>query len=143
MQDINKKALSEIVTSIFLIVVVLAAVSLIGVLIKNTITPVKFSPEDLCINDPELKITSLCYNQQNSDLEITISKETSENIEQFYFIVGNSQETQTYCCGTDCKNCKIPVTEKKYYIYSNEKPEQVSIRLKKCVLSTKQVSICQ
>lgn len=139
----NKKALNEIISTIFIIGLAMLTLTTVFYTVKSLTKQVKFSPEQLCLSQP-LKITSACYNQQTKDLQITVSRLNLKQAEitQFFFIVKNEKESSSWNCG-NCGNCKILESgEKTYFISQETKPSEVSILLDACLLDSKIVSDC-
>lgn len=139
-----KKGLSEVVTSVLLITVAILAVTIIAAVVKNTAKQVDFSPDKLCIYDYNpLKIKSACYNQETSDLQVTILRNNIQQLEikEFSFLVNSGQDSSEYKCG--CNSCKILASgEKTYFISQSVKPEKVSIKFNSCLLETKKIDDC-
>ncbi len=142
----NKKASSEIITAVVLITIGILSVTIVWVIINNTIKQVQLSPEQFCLfeNNP-LAIQTACYNQETSDLEIKISRDNfkSRTITQFTFLIDSGKETSSWNCG-NCNSCKVLESgEKTYFISQEKKPEKVSIALDSCTLVTKGVKNCE
>ena len=143
MQNLSKKALSEIVSTVLIIFISLAAITLVFIAVKDITQKVQFSPEKLCLSQP-MEIKNTCYNSLTSDLQVTITRNNLEQemISSFIFLVDSNQETLSWQCG-NCNYCKVLDSgEKTYYISLDKKPDKVSIKLDSCILDTKNIQDC-
>ena len=143
MPSLNKRGLSQIITTVILIGLVLIAISLIWVFVSGLIQKsALLSPENSCIAPiPTLEILKACYNPSTSELEVVVSNNFEDKIAQFYFLV-DANEPLTFCCGVDCPGCKTPENSKRYYLSLSEKPKDVSLKLKSCVFREVKVWDC-
>jgi len=142
----NKKAISQIMVSILLIIIVLIIIPAfyIGVkkLIKDPLTSPQISCPDLQTLPP-IKIIKACYNQETQDNEITLSQTSDYKPVLIGFIVDFGQANKQFQCSSACSTCKISAeNSKKYYIYSNQKPNEISLLIDGCEIETMNVVDC-
>lgn len=144
--QINKKAMSNIVTVVILILVSLTALAIIGVLINNLIQKnLQMSPEILCLNEntkPQIILKSACYDSVNKDIIINIIRNSEKpKVTLLEFLLNFEKESQKFSC--QCANCKIlKIGEKNYYITSETKPKTVTLLANKCLIGLKEITDC-
>jgi len=148
---LNKKGLSEIITTALFILMAVVAVGLIWFAVHNLINKVYFSPSSFqnCLDIQMEKIVSIknaCYNTNTSDVEITILRQPSQiNIESLNFIINlNNGDVIKYNCGSGCSNCRLlsESQEKTYYAYLNNIPDSVKVAVSNCILDEKKLGDC-
>ena len=77
----NKKALSQIIATILILIITIIAFSVLSIIIINTTKTVSLSPQLSCFNlktKQILSIEKVCYNQQTHDIEISINRKIDE-----------------------------------------------------------------
>ena len=74
----NKKAVSQVVTTMLIIMLTISAVAIIGFAINNSIkNQLALSPKTSCLEmqfSPPIKIEKACYNLNTNDTELTINQ---------------------------------------------------------------------
>ena len=144
----DKKALSEVVAVLSLILISLAAISILWIIVKNLTNPeILLAPKqclDMQINPP-YSIEKACYNETSKEAVI-ILKKTMQNyqINNLYFIMNSVEESLKWRCGSQCQNCKLPITQtpKDFFISLNNKPNSVTLQINDCAIETKGVIEC-
>jgi len=132
----NKKALSQIITSILLVALVISSIIIISSVILNIVKKPLSSPEFSCINllsKSILELNSACYNPSSKDIEIKVKRKPSDNyIDSLTFNIIKSDNAQSlWTCGNSCGGCIIQDSgETKTYFFSQENPDlQVKVEL--------------
>jgi hypothetical protein len=148
LQKINKKGLSQVITSVFIILIVLASIGILFYSINKFIKPA-LSPEFSCIEaqiNPPIKIQLVCYNNQTKDIEINLERSIDEKIPVFSmdFIIDTGDSSETFSCSQSCKNCIILNSgeTKKYYFYQDKQPLTITTKISGCLLETKTIGFC-
>ena len=151
MQKIKtKKALSNIITTIIMISLVLVAAVLIYGAINNIIESKKLqlAPGTNCLDislKQQIKIQKVCYNSNSKELEITLSRERVQlKIEDLTFIVQYEEDASSWCCGKECEECEILEERiQTYYLSSEKKPKQVNLIVQNCdIKESEKVTDC-
>ncbi|MEK6878347.1 MAG: hypothetical protein AABY22_02000 [Nanoarchaeota archaeon] len=140
----KNKGLSEVVSVVVIILISIMAITILAAVVFKIANSPKLSPEYSCL-DLKIKnvasVESACYNQNTKDLEIKIKRNLAEQqISNIEFITDNNH----FVCGDFCSSCKILSQEsaQKYYIYTENKPAEVSIKINNCLISTKEIELC-
>ena len=149
MFKLNKKGLSDIISTVLIILLILVSVSLISMSVFKLVKNPALSPGESCPIiqfNKVVKIYKVCLNQETKDIEITLERNLDENylIEELAFVVDKNEKTNKYKCGDQCGECKIlnPGNIKTYYITTQENPDKLSLILNNCVLETKEINNC-
>jgi len=147
MQNIkNKKALSNVLTTMLIILITIAAIAII----YKSITPIflSLSPAISCIemqSQQILKIESACFNTRTNDLEIRIKRSLSEtNIESIKFLIETGTASNLFeCSSNSCSNCLVlEKGQTKTYYFSSENSKEVSIYISSCLLDKVKIGSC-
>lgn len=145
----NKKAASQIVTAVFLIMISVTAVAIIFTSIRTVISNPNLSPENSCLNlqlKSLITIEKACYNQQTKDIEITVTRNIDDKItlNTLGFIINTQPNSKKFSCNYQCGNCDIlsPGQTKTYYFQSNEVPSTIKVLSSNCLLSESEVKNC-
>ncbi len=150
MQNLNKKALSQVVTTILFVLVAIALIALLYAITINFLNKqVSLSPKISCIDlkiNKRILITNVCYNKNSEELELTVQRSISDDsLTSLDFSLDSSPSSQ-WSCSSTCGNCEIPKAgETKTYYFSltqEEKPLEASISFSSCILDTKKVVDC-
>jgi len=122
MRSIGKKAISEVIATVFLITLSIAAASIIGYFIFPMVNQAtNLAPTVSCIElktSPIITISNACFNEQTREIELTLKRDTKEiTINTISFIVRSIDHVKSFKCGLDCSNCNLlnKGTEKKYF----------------------------
>jgi hypothetical protein len=153
---INKKALSSVVVATLLIVIGIAAITIVAVNINTFLksSSTQLSPTINCIDlqsKSTIQITSACLNEDTSEIELTIKRSLSNSeISQLDFLLSSdiSSQTASYCCGLpDCESCALlKEGEQKTYFFPTSPSESFSksvVSIGSCELDKKTISVCQ
>jgi hypothetical protein len=146
----NKKSASQIITSVFLIMISILSITVIYFSIKNMIASPNLSPKDSCLLmqlKTPLKIDSACYNISTEEIEVTLKRSLDNNIpiNSLDFAFNLPSSDKKFSCSDKCSNCKIIASgeSKTYFFTSSEKPSNVKILVSNCLFAEKEVSECQ
>ena len=146
----NKKAVSQVVTTMLIIMLTISAVAIIGFAINNSIkNKLALSPKTSCLEmqfSPPIKIEKACYNLNTNDTELTIKRNADDKIQinTLVFILNSGSGSDSFTCGNSCGNCQIlKIAERKiYYLNIDEKPTETSVKLNNCLIETKNIVDC-
>ena len=141
----NKKALSNIVASLVIILLSLVAVSTIWVTTKKLIDNVALSPEIDCLDikiQPPIKINSVCYDSINKQIKVELKRNFQELQINSISILSNSG--LEWKCSSTCGNCLILNSgETKTYLLNEEtQPAKITLAIEDCIIETKNVGNC-
>lgn len=153
---INKKAISQVIITVFLIMISVTAITILGILVNKTIKNAQFSPQVSCLEmqtslQPVIKIEKVCYNNNSNDAEITIRRNVDDKmqINSLIFILDSNLGRNSFSCGNSCGNCQIlNLGSKKTYYLNNLKNNQeqkltkVTIKVDNCIIETKSIVDC-
>jgi hypothetical protein len=135
----NKKALSQVVTTVIIIFFVLVLIGVVFATVQNLIErkQVQLSASIDCIDtisNPEIEIEKACYNLKTKETEITLSRKyLDKEITSLTFIINPDSDTSIWSCSKECGNCQILEGKKKtYYFNTKDKPEEVKIIIQDC-----------
>jgi len=149
MYNMNKKAISDIVTSVLIILLILVSISLVSMSVFKLVNNPTLSPGESCPImqfNKVVKIFNVCLNQETNDTEITLERTLDEKyqINSLDFIIDKNQETAKYKCGNQCGECKIlsQGSLKTYYINSNENSAKLDLIVNNCIIDTKNIINC-
>lgn len=140
----NKKALSNIIASLILILLSLVAVSMLWVTFNNLSTKIQMSPEINCFDikiQPPIKINSACFNSEKNQIEIELKR----NLEELQInSLGLITETGEWKCSSSCGNCVIlnEGETKTYFLEAETKPKEIIFKINECVVETESVGDC-
>jgi len=133
----NKKGISNIVASVFLIALTVIAVSLLSATISKTIN---LSPQMSCLDlklNPPVQIEKACLDSTLTT-RLFLKAKSSSDIGSLEVITNNAR----YLIGEGCGICKLPKEgETKLYPLS-EQASLVSIKINDCIIETKPVTSC-
>ena len=127
MQSIkNLRGVADVVASVLLIIVVVAAVGLVAVFVIRAVGEPKYSPLVSCIEmqtSDIVKIERACYNANSNEVEITLKRNFVEtDISHLNFEVSSSEGGGAWVCGEFCVECFVlePGIRKTYYFNLEE-----------------------
>jgi len=108
----NKKAISDVIATVLLISLSVAAVGIVSYFIMPMIKEdTNLSPIVSCIDlksSSPLTIQDACFNQQTNDIELKITRMAKElEITKLSFSITSNTNAKSFICKSDCKNCKI------------------------------------
>ena len=143
----SKKAISQVIATVLMILLALIAVGTIWITTKNVVDKVQYSPEIQCMEmtkNPTIRILKSCYNQETEDVEVTLKRAINDfEINKLNFVI----DSQKFCCGKpDCTDCEIlnPTQTKKYLFDFSEQPipKKISLSIDECFISQKEIGVC-
>ena len=135
MQKINKKALSDIVTGVLLILLGITLIIVVSFSV-NKLIDTQMSPEPCLFVEMEnpIQISRACYNGE--EIEVTLVQTRQFKINNLDFVLDSS----AYTCG--CGSCRIlNFGEVKTY-YLNENSESIKILIDGCPAKESQIVPC-
>jgi hypothetical protein len=144
----NKKAISEIITTVLIILGAILAMGLISVAITKLVKIPSLSPESSCLQlqiEKPIQINKACFNKEENKTQITLTRTVKESkINNLEFLLNYQTNANSWTCGNQCGNCIEPNIgqTKTYYFNTNEKAEQVSIKINNCVIESKELANC-
>lgn len=152
MIKLNKKAISEVVTSVLLIVLAIAGVSILSVYVFNISSNApSLSPQISCIEMQKtsaLKLTSACFNKETNEIEAIffLSSEAS-SVSKADFILSTGTEDVSLSCGKNvCSTCTLPSpgTSARYFFSpaNADKINKVSISTNGCFMNSVAIKSC-
>ena len=148
MQNLNKKALSEIVANILMILLSITLIALVSSSIFSLVKNPNLSPGTSCpiiqFNQP-IKIDSVCYNEEKQEVELTLSRNSDEKIkiESLKFIISDNSASESFSCSSSCGNCEILNNgEKKTYYINTLNNKKASLIANNCILEEKEIIKC-
>lgn len=147
MQSLNNRGLSQIVSIVLLIGVIIAAFAIISFYVLRLAHEPLYSPQGTCIklelNSP-LRINNVCYNENTKQIETTLSRSLNSNLTQIEF-VKSSSKTEKWKCASGCPDCTIlgEGETKTYYLDSSfEQDSTFIIAVDDCKLEEKKIVLC-
>ena len=146
LNSMNKSGLSAVVATTLLIVLVIASASILYLTVNQLTKEPLESPQLSCPElqtTPPISIGNACYNSETKDTEIILNKITNQQINLIEFILDFKPERQNFKCDNECGNCKILTQNSKtYYINSETKPKEITIKTNECELETQKILDC-
>ncbi len=150
MQDLNKKAASESLVTVVLIILALASVSLAGYSILNLVRAgdIRASPNYNCLDlttriTKPIQATRACFNT-DSEIEILIRRSSENiNIQSLSFVI----EDETWRCSEICaENCEVlqEGTSKSYYLTPDQNPidKTLEVYVGSCLIDEIRITSC-
>lgn len=146
---IGKGGVSQVIFSVFIIIIAIISVSILFLSINKIIKP-SLSPELSCI-DLQIKkpilIKNACYNSKTEDIEITINRQINDQttIKQITFLISSNEKNEKYSCGDNCLNCNLLEAGKtQIYYFKTELKDLnlVSVNYQGCLLDKKEINKC-
>ncbi len=152
MHNLNKRAMSNLIFSVFLILLGTAIIATLFLIINTLITEkVDLSPDSSCLQlrlNNQLEVKSSCYNQNTNQIELTLKASTnSKNLNSLEFnIVSNNKISQKLSCGLTCSQCQVQEAgeTKTYFLPSSQESnvKEIFISQNNCELTRSIVNIC-
>jgi len=140
----NKKAMSQVIAVLLIVLLSLIAVTTVWGVFKSITERTQLAPEFECTQlsaNMPIRITDACYNPLTQDAEITLSRKLDTlDIKKINFIIGSN----TWCCGLpECSQCQILETGEKIYYFDYEtSPSSVALMIDKCFIEEKEIKMC-
>ena len=146
----NKRGVSGVVTTVMLILLGMAAVSIAGVYIMQVVKSPALSPELSCFDmqvNQDFQVNGACYNVSDGELMVIVQRSFEDlGISSFDFVFGGDGDSTSWRCGGTCGFCKVLDSgemRKYYFDFSDlDKPKEVEIRIDSCGLAKTKVTTC-
>jgi hypothetical protein len=134
----NKKGVSEIISTVLIIVLSIVLISVLASFVINLVKLPQLSPEKSCVKmqiNPPIKISNVCFNQETQELEVIVFRDNFEVFSLDFILDG-----EKYSCA--CESCSIleKQTFSKYFFAQDA--EKVSVVVNGCLVETKDVGYC-
>ncbi|MEK6888942.1 MAG: hypothetical protein AABW80_02430 [Nanoarchaeota archaeon] len=153
MQNINKKALSNIIAVVLVITIAVSSVAILSNYILELTRSPQLSPDDSCLNfqvNPPITILSSCFNKDTNDIQVSLRRsQNSPSVESinFHFQFEDGALTSYQAGGEKCVFCTILSrgTSKTYFFAVSEMPslpESVEINTLSCSLEKRRIVNC-
>ena len=149
--SLNKKAVSDIIATVSLVLLALLAVSILGAVINKVVNSAQLSPQMSCLEmktSPPIEITKACYNSSspNKDLQVTLKRKISTSIFSLDFIVSSASESSRWAVGGTCADSILLESgqTETYLIGPVSIAENIKISLEvdNCLLETEIIREC-
>jgi len=149
MQKLNNRAISGLVTTVFIIFLSISAIALIGYTINKFARAPSLSPELSCLEmstKKPISIENACFNPQTKDIEVTL-KRSIEDIQfnTLDFILLSSNNSSSWSCKSSC-SCIIPDASSKRTYYLNvdsiTSNSQIAVKINNCALAQALITNC-
>ncbi|MEK6918407.1 MAG: archaellin/type IV pilin N-terminal domain-containing protein [Nanoarchaeota archaeon] len=133
----DNRGVSQIVTTVLLLFIVVALVSIVFVFVLNYSAPLSLSPQS-CIdmqNNPPITVNSACYNSASDNVELMLSRGVDDySISSLKSSIIYDSHSSSWSCDPACSSCVILPTglTKYYYIYSSDKPNSLELVINDC-----------
>lgn len=148
----NKKGLSEVIAVVLFILMAVSAIAILWASARPLFT--SLSPEFDCTQariESSLTVKSACYNSETRDIELTLTRKFSDNLEvntMEFTIVFEGKENLEYYCGTGCEEAStIKPGETKTYFFNIEDLSGIKnavVGFNGCALvSSEQITECE
>jgi len=140
MQTLNKRGLSNLISNILIILMVIAVIGTLSAQTFKLINSPALSPETSCpliYSKNIIDIQKSCYNELTQETELRISR-TSEKI--LISSLKFSYDQETYSCGNTCGTCNILEQRETRTYYFPGNPEEITIFLNNCFMETKRIT---
>jgi hypothetical protein len=149
MFSMNKKGLSDVVATVFLILSAMFAVSLVGYALLGfvgaSLSPERFS----CVEEqisPTMTISSAIYNSNTNEVEVTVQRrlQSPTPVSSIEFNLISQSQSSNYACADQCGNCILVgpgMSEVYYFPVEGEIPEQIILSVSGCSLETKRIVV--
>ncbi|MAG07681.1 hypothetical protein CMI46_02600 [Candidatus Pacearchaeota archaeon] len=138
----NKKAISNIVASVLMILLIVAAIATLSTSVLNLVKSPALSPENSCpvlLSKKPIQIQSACYNSVLEETEIIIKRNNDKTtINNLIFSLDN----EAYTCSNSCGSCQIPTTIGTQKYFFSENAEEVTLNVNGCLIEKKEVGVC-
>lgn len=141
----NKKAISDIVANILIILIGIMAVSILWISVESTIQKPFLSPQNNCFQEnfnPPISIEKVCFNEITKDIELTIKLSTT-NISELNFILDSSGKSKEWQCSNSCGDCTLPepYSTKTYYFQNDNTnlKDKIFLIANSCLISKAEI----
>ena len=150
MQKINKKAVSNIVAVVSLVLLALALVSVLSYAFNKIIAAPQLAPAMSCLEMQTsfpLSIQKACFNAETNQTEITLKRKLDTEINSFDFLITTPAETSEWHAGPGCESCEV-LSEgqvKTYYIeqkINTNENNKAGVLISNCLIQTKNILSC-
>ncbi len=148
---LGRKGLSDVVVAVMLILVGIAAVSLIGFAVLQVARVPSLSPEFSCFDYKAKQVLSIqdaCYDNSNGEIIVKVKRslESKFVVEQIEFILDSAGGSLVWKCGYEGCGCRVlNLGEMKNYYFDvtgMTKTEKISLKVGDCGLDERIVRDC-
>jgi hypothetical protein len=143
----NKKAASNIVISVLLIVICIAAIVMISNLVYKTVS-VQMSPQYSCLESQiskPIEIDRVCYNLSSQQVQVVLQRKINSEIPSLYFVINSNSQTSKWCCSSECTNCLIleqGETKTYYFDVDASSNSNIAVLIDSCLIDSRQITDC-
>lgn len=142
MQIMNKKGLSNLIATVFIILLSIAAITTLSTQIFSLVNNPSLSPENSCVflsTKNIIDITKVCYNTETKETEITLTRNNKNAIlDSLKF----SLDGETYSCDNSCGTCQIPEIGTQKYYFETKETKRLSFFINECYIREKTIENC-
>ena len=136
----NKKALSNVITTVLLILIGISAASIIA---YNIFPIIDLSPEILCTEmqlKPPVVIDSVEFDSESRDLKVNLKRSFNSELYSLDFKVITDKESFDFACTQSCENCIIleegSTSEYYFSIPEEQNPNRIILSVSECALQS-------
>ena len=146
MQSINKKGLSSVIATVLILLITVAAFTILSASVLKLVRDPSLSPKFSCFDlqfNRAVTVKSACYNQTSKEAEIVLQRFIDKDLEvpSLKFVINSDSHSSSWDCSNSCSNCRIldAGRVKKYYfpISNLGTNGKVSITAPNCLLDSK------
>ena len=141
MRNLNKKGVSDIISTVLILVLTIAVIGTLANQIFHVINSPALSPESSCpvLSSKNIaQIIKACYNSETLETEITLDKNNQNiKIKSLSFLLDETP----FSCGNNCGTCQILQEETQTY-YFNKEAKQLSLFVNNCFIEQKAIKNC-
>ena len=150
MQKINKRAVSNIVAVVSLILLTIVLISTLSYTFNKIIAVPQLAPAMSCLEMQTsfpLSIQKACFNSETNQTEITVKRKLDTEINSFDFSITTLAETSEWYAGPGCVSCGV-LSEgqvKTYFLNQTidvKEKNKAGISINNCLIQTKDINFC-
>ena len=147
MQKINKKAVSEVISTVLIILVSVLGITVLSVFIYSQINSLQYSPRSSCLNlqvSKPIFLAGACFDSAKKEIQVNVARKLGTEVTSLDFSVKSSEGSANWCCGEECTNCLIPEDgkTKTYFLEGNSEDKEISLLIDSCVIDTIKITNC-
>ncbi|MBS3088380.1 hypothetical protein J4402_01220 [Candidatus Pacearchaeota archaeon] len=150
MQNINKKAVSDHIAIVSVVLLALIFVSVMSYVFNKITAAPELAPAVSCLEMQTsfpLAIQNSCFNSETNQIEATLKRKLGTEINSFDFSITTPSETSAWHAGPGCEGCEV-LSEgqvKTYYIEQNinaGENNKIGVLINNCLIQTKEILPC-
>jgi len=151
MQKMNKKAVSNIIATVSILLLALVLIYLVSLTVSKIVSAPQLAPQLSCLEMQTsfpIEIQKSCYNTQTKEIEVTVKRKLATNLTTFDFVLTTPAESSAWCVGLSCcETCELlSEGEVKTYFIPEEldanETNKVGIMINDCLIQTKNINSC-